>query len=464
MEKSILKYLAGFNEQIAAIGDKVNIYDLFIQASEGRMNVDQDYSWLDEITKAVNLIEALLGHVHIQAKNVKELRHLETANRVDSQAFNMTIKEPKLWTGHGNVVTPEYVYNNTFEDDLTIYENRFIKLLIDELISYLYDTMNEISYSFGNIHGQINSGPTIAGALKMTDTVNRSGAGILADDNNPALPDYCTVEKLLKKVTRFKYSPLYTECAKKPPLTGAIQQTNILIHDPYYKGCLIFYHKLKRMRFININAEDALYNNILFKLLFAMYRNGYLPTQQTALELTGGRYRCDNYVLAKGEFYIRLDTLSESEIGIATYLNRADGEGKVMNEYVSYTVVNISDYVPGLTESANARYRANRIRCGFNDAFTLVLSHYPINADGVINLINKGSIQSRAADDFVQSLTCMLKGSHRIYSERCPICGSRFVLKNQHSTECSQCGGLWSTVTIRGEEKIWIKRVRYSVS
>lgn len=464
MEKSILKYLAGFNGQFAEMGDGIRLHELFQAASAGYLDVLQDYSLLRDVAKTINVLEVLLGRAHVQVRHTKELRHLQMANKMDSQGFNMTVKEPKLWKNNGGKIAPEHVYNNMYEDEIAIYENRFIKLVIDEIAAYLYELMSDLAYSFGNIHSRINSGPTIAGALNMAEGADSDVAGILAHGDDPDLTDYEAVQKLYKKVTRFKHSQLYIECAKKPPLSADIQLTNILTHDAYYRACLIFHNKLKRVRFVDISAEDTLYNNVLIKLLYALNKCGYTPMRDITLEQTAGRYLCDSYIFTNGTFYIRLNSLNRSELEIATYLNRQDEDGEILGEYVSHTAVDVVDYVPELTEKTTPAYRASRISYGFSDAFNAVLSRYPIKADGILNFVNRGSIECSFAEDFVRSLTCVLDGSHKLYSERCPICGSRYVVKGQHSMECSQCGGLWSPIVLDDKEKIWIKRMRYSTN
>lgn len=457
MEKSILKYLAGFADRVHAYGNSLSVSSLFADGDAGKLNIYEDYSWLESFGEAVKLIQALFAHMHIHVKHLKELRRLETANRVDSEAFNMTMREPKLWTCTRGKVAPELVYHNAFEDDYAIYENRFIKLLIDEMARYLAGTLNELSMSFGDLNSYLNSGPTAAGELGE----GGHDENVLASADEKTIAVYESIEAMLKRVNRLKYSKLYTECDKLPPLTGTVQATNIIVHDEYYRGCYLFYRALRRMLLIDSDAGGTLFNNVFLRLLYAMHRCGYRPLNGGALPKSGGRYGCSNLVMAKGDYFIRLDTYDSDEIGLAVYMNRTDANNVIMPEYISYVALKVAEYMPDIAEEQVALYRKEKIAGGFDEAFVLVLSHYPAKVDGIVNVVNKGEFYSRGVRDFVNSLTVMLKGSHRVYSKRCPVCGSRFVMKSDHAVECGQCGGRWSFVKINGIEKIWLKRIRH---
>ena len=192
-----------------------------------------------------------------------------------------------------------------------------------------------------------------------------------------------------------------------------------------------------------------------------MHRCGYRPLNCGALPKSGGRYGCSNLVMAKGDYFIRLDTYDSDEIGLTVYMNRTDSNNVIMPEYISYVALKVAEYMPDIAEEQVALYRKEKIAGGFDEAFVLVLSHYPAKVDGIVNVVNRGEFYSRGVRDFVNSLTVMLKGSHRVYSKRCPVCGSRFVMKSDHAVECGQCGGRWSFVKINGVEKIWLKRIRH---
>lgn len=468
MEKSVIKYLAEFSEEAEKrYGNVVELGRFFWDADNGKLNIAEDYSWLDDLAEVLDYIQRILNNEHIHVKYVKELRRAETASRVDAEAFYMTVKEPRLWRKAGNGVAPEFVYHNTYEDEHAIYENRFIKQLIDEIIRYLTDTSTELSPSLGNLRSYFGSGLTTSGALRLSDdpvAANTDEDRVLAAGQDPVAEYFDRVETLLKKANRFKGSTLYIECAKQPPLSGNIQPTNILLQDPAYRVCYLFYKELRHMRGQDRNMTGAPFDNALLKLLFALYRNGYRCTNIAAAVTRGadGRYGCRGVVMEKENFAVGIDTYGKDEISLTVFMRwKRLGDNAEDPRYVSHISVKVSECLPDEAKEEIARYREEKIKSGYDDAYLFVFSRQPTELDGVVNLTNKGDFDNRAAEDFARSLTLLLNGAHKIFGKRCPICGAKYVEQTDAYSECGQCGGLWSLVAEYDSEKVWVKRIRH---
>lgn len=462
MEKSILKYLAEFSELALNYGSTVNLNALFGDADRGKLNIAEDFSWLEDFSYVMERIQGILTHGHIHVKYVKDLRRAETASRVDSDCFHMTMREPRLWRKAGDSVAPEFVYHNSYEDEHAIYENRFVKQLIDEMTRYLADTLNELALSFGSLRTYFNSELPVTEALRLAHNAKKNSDDdqVLANSDDPVVKRAEAVEYLFNKATRFKYSRLYIECAKLPPITGNVQATNILLHDPNYRTAYIFYKKLRHMRLQDADMNNALFNNVLLRLIYALKKSGYSLSTTAPLYSQNGRLMCKDFIMEKGEFALRIDTYESNELTLTSFMRNRERPDKAYD--LSCVAIKVADFAPDTAEKDINSYREAKIKKGFNDAFIFVLSRLPTKTDGIINLANRsGEFYSRAAQDFIQSLTLLLGGSHKIFSKRCPVCGSRYVEQSDNSFICSQCGGQWSLVIGDNNEKVWVKRLRH---
>lgn len=472
MERSVVKYLAEFSERLDSdYGEHIDINKLFKDADNEKLNIADDLSWIEDFAKTLGYIQRILGNEHLHVKYEKHIAKVHTASRLDSEGVAMTLKEPRLWKNSEKGPRPESVYMTVFEDEYAIYENRFIKMLIDEIIRYLSGTLAELSASLGNIRSYFGSRLTAAGALRMSGEIaqtakNADDKRVLAEGENPIIAVYERIEELLKKALKFKNSRLYRECQGKP-ISGAIQPTNILTKNPAYRECYLFYKRFCAMSGHNKHLENTLFDNGVLRLLYAVYRNGYrVVGKPEMLRFVDGGRICKKVDLKKDGFVIEVSALNKREILVTSFMKNtsAKSEKKDLEEgdrrYYSKVAIRISD---GDGEKGGAlaeTYRKEKLAQGYDDAYLAMYSRNPIDADGVINFANKGDFGCRAVEDFVRALTMQLAGAHKVFSKRCPVCGTKCVDTGESVLSCVNCGSTWSLVQDGETEKVWVKRIR----
>ncbi len=472
MEKSVVKYLAEFSERLDNdYGERIDIGKLFRDADNGKLNIADDLSWIEDFAKTLDYIQRILGNEHLHVKYLKQIVKVQAASRLDSEGFALTLKEPRLWKDSDRGPRPESVYMTVFEDEYAIYENRFIKMLIDEIIRYLSGTLSELASSLGNLRAYFGSRLTAAGALRMSDEHARSAQNaddkrVLAEGENPIVAVYERVEELLKKAVKFKNSTLYRECQGKP-ISGAIQPTNILTKNPAYRECYLFYKRFCAMSGHKKHLENTLFDNGILRLLYATYRNGYrIVDKPEIMRFSDGGRICKKVNLQKDSFMIEVSALNKREILVTSFMRNSSSKGKdkgvddTDRRYISKIIIQISDG-DGANGGALAQvYRKEKIAQGYDDAYLAMYSRNPIDADGVVNFANKGDFGCRAVEDFVRSLTMQLAGAHKVFSKRCPVCGTKCVDTGESVLSCSHCGSTWSLVQDGETEKVWVKRIR----
>lgn len=450
MERIVTRYLSAFSEKVTQLyGDNVPLASLFSDAEEKKLNIVENYDWLNDFSEAIAAIQRIIGHEHIHVKTVKELTPAETAARVDVEGFRMTLQDSQQWTDEGGTFHPKKAYANFFEDEYAIYENRFIKLLIDQIIRYLSETLIELAGHLGNLRSYFGAGVTAAGALNPVPN-----AQVLAENNNPLIAVYEKTEKLLKKAKLFTNSTLYKECAKKPNLSGMIQPTNILTKDPVYCVCYKFYKKLLKFRGQTLDLDITLFENTLLKLCYALHRAGYQPTVTKCLRrIESGRLTAVALKFVNNAFNVYIDVIGKQELRL-----RVQEKASIQNQ--TQVAVKIVDLPLEEAEKALEKYRKATKKQGYEDAYLFVNARLKTKAEaGIVNVGASGDLESRAADDFVRSLTLTLSGAHNVFAKVCPVCGKRFVEQTKKGYLCNACQSLWTQHEANGKEMLWLKRV-----
>jgi len=468
MEKSVIKYLADFSLCLEDLyGDTIDVRRMFRDADSGKLNIVDSMSWLEDFKKTLTCLQRILGHEHLHVKFLKELVKVQVASRIDQEGFAMTLREPRVWKKSDTGLRPEEVYTTLYEDEYAIYENRFIKMLIDAMIDYLTAIRNEIGESLGTVQTYFSSKIMTASALRIKEKYNTREVDderILAVDGDPVVELYNDVDTMLRKIKHFKSSRLYKECAKKPPIIGPIQPTNILTKDYSYRVCYLFYKRLAKMRNHEKDVVSALRTNGLLRILYALNKSGYRLMRTTYVsKISEDLYGIDSITMQNNFVRIQINTLGAGELlfNISMRVIDKSNPGQELSpRFKSSVLLKFTDATPKAAEKIVEEYRKEKLRSGiYDEAYVAIYSRKPAEADGVFNFANKGDFGSRMVEDFIRSLTMQLDGSHKIFSKRCPICGNRYAGEGDVHT-CFYCESKWSLVEELGAEKVWLKRIR----
>ena len=457
MKKNSFKYLIEFNKLLSAnYEDSIPLKSFFNKADKGKFNTLIDYSFLKDFEKVINKIQSVLDNEHIFVKHVKELKNLAVANHIDSEGFKMTLKDTKLWRTNGKDIYPSLVYNNTYEDEHAIYENRIIKQLIDDVYKFLSNTLNEIADDLGNIRSYFKTRLELASSISIATRKNQKGTtpfNVLS--NSTLLAEYYTlVEKLIKKTSNFKNSVLYKECAKKPPLNGPYYPTNILLKDANYRECYLFFKKLRELKTSNGDTGAYFYNNVLLKLFYALNKNEFTFAKRSVLiEKDENFYTCKDIEMQNSSFSIFITATKEGKIYILvkSLLNKEVKPLKIAIDVVEEISSSEKDYVLEFTKKA--------IKNGFDSSFVFTKWSQSLDEGGAISIGCNSNFESHALEDFISLITLTLNGSHFVYKKRCPICGSKYIESDNSVYSCYQCQGSWTLLKEDEQELIWIKNI-----
>ena len=220
-------------------------------ASLQSFSIDADRQELRQISAVLNVIISIIRHPHISNKQEEVVLRIEQAKRVDEEEFRRVLGDPKLWKQHGLDMIPEEIYHYQYTDEIRIYENRFIGLLIGMLDKELA--------RFSQFY--LSKLPT----LKMAD--------VSLDD--PAVGEIITeIDRLRHKSQSIMSTPFYKEVTKGKPISRRIQPTNILVKDRLYCFCYRFYRQFVQYKDIS-DAKHDLFLYYFIHLLQEIKKHGY---------------------------------------------------------------------------------------------------------------------------------------------------------------------------------------------
>ena len=120
-----------------------------------------DLEVFSNINELLTVIISISQHPFVDNKQEEVIVKSGLASNLTTEAFQKTLKDPKLWKRHRGKMLPEEVYYHQYYDDLNTYENIFVinnsnKLNNSYIFSFnLSSTGNAIAI-FGLVHLSAN--------------------------------------------------------------------------------------------------------------------------------------------------------------------------------------------------------------------------------------------------------------------------------------------------------------------
>ena len=198
--------------------------------------------WIDVVEEYIPSIQKIIDNPKRFIKSVNYLVKAELAKRTGPETVVHLASHSqyvKKFDEYGNVI-PSKVLTSEAEDDLAIYENRFVMTLIKKLYIFV-----ERRYKFLKDFSELKNSNIlyVDNKFKFGDmeVVQTSCITIKTPSSNKADFD---VEKVLKRVdfikkytTSFMNSQFMKELRSSKPVTPPIMQTNMLRKNPEYRNC-----------------------------------------------------------------------------------------------------------------------------------------------------------------------------------------------------------------------------------
>lgn len=190
--------------------------------------------FIEQIERVIPSLETIVVSPHKFINEFAEIVQVEKARKITPRAVKFMAQNVQHISEvlDGGRIVPKKVLNVYVDDDLKIYENRFIMTLVKRLQVFI-----ELRYKYIQEHGDTKNSDQISikKEVKIGDTTFEFEGNIKmsvpSDDEGARQSNSDLLERLalIRKRTSFLVnSPFMKEMAKAVPVADPIQQTNII--------------------------------------------------------------------------------------------------------------------------------------------------------------------------------------------------------------------------------------------
>ncbi len=248
--RALLKY----QELTSANSDCVRLSSAFANSNTDADNITVTRAYCTVEEEWINAIEEGLVHIEKAIKQERQFIYsngevipIEKVKHVSKDSVRHLAKHSELISEHeeGEDIVPDKLYTVERLNDYTVYENRFLYMLL----CYLRDF---VTLRYNNILDETNK---YKGKLTMKKDIVVSKRKIsysveLAEENkddryltehNAAKQTIDRIDLILKTVLAFLATPLMESASKVAMLKPPITKTNVLKMDNSFKGAVALY-------------------------------------------------------------------------------------------------------------------------------------------------------------------------------------------------------------------------------
>jgi len=252
-EKEVKRYFKKINTTFAGVNRQDDFARQFMNlVKSGNTTLYQkerrerrifDDSWMDSVEGVIPVIDKLTRNPRENLKKVSQVVPVEMAKRVDKDTIRHLAQNTHLIKNvdESGAVVPTKVLSFYNEADLSTYENRFLRSLVDKLYIFIekrYDMivqkMHTEYVNYLNVKSEVEmEGATVE--YDITMRINQQMSHDEVDRKNQELFDRMT--HIREAISNFKLSNFMKEMREFPPVTPPIMKTNIIMKNPDFRQC-----------------------------------------------------------------------------------------------------------------------------------------------------------------------------------------------------------------------------------
>lgn len=458
-----LTILKSFSRKLANCRFKVPAEDLISYFKGGQYGYDavdgeeivvtNESVFADSVATAIVYIRSAFKDPHIFLKKEEIIQNVAVASHIDNETLRMNYKDSKLWKIRSLEASPEFVHAFVYEDDLAIYENRFLTYIIDTLFEMLTRRVNAMKDTMTTLGGVAGSkkgkGITRSTFMQLEKEKGSVPTLLSCDDSKVAI--FNSFLKSRKRLTQLKQHPIYLACKKKGEFNILnLHPTNILIADKQYHYCYDFYlNYLKREA--DVMATQKMYQTfVAMQFLFALDKLGFSAKGQEVFLGQSGQVKFKDVTLKKGAFSVTLSREKDEEL-YCKVVNTVSGSS------AGYAVAIFHSSQLSSYTSFTARLDIEKLN-NPNAFRTVLITDYPSTNEDVIQVLPMRADVTEVLADVVKSFMLCAEGSTQAYSRVCPLCGGTLVTQSDVDHVCTSCDAMYNLYAFEGKEWVWIKR------
>ena len=432
-EKALQKAIGAISEygkahtQLAAFWNGVDSIDLpSIQSA----SFDSDVSFFKEASFVLSVIMTIAHKPHLVTRIDETIMRADQAGSLSNESFQSTMRDPALWKRKGGAMSPEYVHHTESNDEIRIYENIFIVMVV----KHLEKTIHRYEEFYAT-------------------SVKSIASERLTLDDDHVLEVFALIHKLLGKIERIKKTNFYKLINRGSTEIKNLHATNILKSDRLYAYVYRFYldfSAYKDERELNRDLLSYFYILLLRALRKANFQlapssNRARTSGKTAFFATPKETR----FFGNGLFLrlTRLDYRSfelsvmprDKTDVVATHL-------LFINPHYSF-----SDYSRYYTKRDYKKYatvEALSVWALAKIDKTIKLEELPNASDQVL------------MEHYLKTKTDIRRGSRFVYASYCPSCRSQSLSDRDGIYTCSRCSSKYTLFQKEGEDSVFFLRIR----
>ena len=384
-----------------------------------KISYEEDCSYFKEALSLLGIILSIAEKPHVSTRREEVFARIEQAGQLSADDFKRVCRDGSLWKRRGVKMVPEELYYFRNEDELCIYENRFIVLLID----LIGREITELKRVYGERLPRIG---------ENTDVLYAGDAGMALD----------FARNIEKRVAYLKNTGFYKIVGKEKPLKGRISPTNILLKDLKYRACFKFYNGFLKYQCEGEEAED-LRSIIKIYILKSLKKLGF--------DLKEGK-NLNEYKACGKEFSLNFDFNKKGAVIL-------DVTHKISKKTVKYAL---------FAEDGRSAEAAEEFASGDdgkNFRSVEIIGEWSLK-DGVTHelLSRAGQTEEEMIYSWLASKIRLIRADSSVYKKYCPACGVSGVYENDGDFSCPNCGTRYAfTQNSSGESVIWICKLRREV-
>lgn len=384
-----------------------------------KISYEEDCSYFKEALSLLGIILSIAEKPHVSTRREEVFARIEQAGQLSADDFKRVCRDGSLWKRRGVKMVPEELYYFRNEDELCIYENRFIVLLID----LIGREITELKRVYGERLPRIG---------ENTDELYAGDAGMALD----------FARNIEKRVAYLKNTGFYKIVGKEKPLKGRISPTNILLKDLKYRACFKFYNGFLKYQCEGEEAED-LRSIIKIYILKSLKKLGF--------DLKEGK-NLNEYKACGKEFSLNFDFNKKGAVIL-------DVTHKISKKTVKYAL---------FAEDGRSAEAAEEFASGDdgkNFCSVEMIGEWSLK-DGVTHelLSRAGQTEEEMIYSWLASKIRLIRADSSVYKKYCPACGVSGVYENDGDFFCPNCGTRYAfTQNSSGESVIWICKLRREV-
>lgn len=398
-----------------------NISTLEIDSLQN-FSFQKDNEFFDEVSFILSVINSIIAHPHISNKQEEVILRSDQAGHISSDAFLKTMKDRALWKEKEYTMVPEYVYYHQDTDELKIYENVFVGMLvdlIDDEISKYNDFYINLIPSLNNYENEILEDDLVETSLKRLDTLNR-------------------------KIKHIKNTYFYKEVSKVNFTNKKIQPTNILLKNRLYNFCFKFYKKFIQYEDkVELQQDFTIYYYMLILKIFK--EQNFILNSNRKNKIVNNCY-ISSYIY--NDYLITLE--STQKAGILLEISLKDNPSVQFKHQLILDANRTTSNEFKSIEFNNEQYTT----CCIATIWNL------FDSKNLNRIFNNKVKEIDIARFWMNNHFHETLAKKSIYQKYCPICKNKNVNEENSIYECTNCKTIYTFKTNNKKDTIWFINLR----